>query len=91
MIAKKLTKSTFRSNVPEWAGLLEDKIIETLQVVCVADKEGLKTYLSNLAGDVTVDIIGQGNMDSQLMRNIETFTKSDRFMDALAPRAANGQ
>lgn len=57
-------------------------LFELLYAVYDAAKEGVKTTLSILVGDVIVNIFQQGKKDKLLMSNIEKITQSHRFMDA---------
>lgn len=66
----------------------EDKFINAQQAVQNAGKEGVESLLFNLVRKVIVEIIQQGKMHSQLMRRIDTLTRSERIMEALTPQVA---
>lgn len=83
MITAEIEKSTSHDIASLVAGIVEDKLIESLQVGYHTTKKGLKTLFHKLVGEVVVDIFQQGNMDTLLMRNTEAHTQPDRLMDAL--------
>lgn len=82
MITAKMEKQRCNCSASAVPVLLEGNLIEALQVGYVVAKEGVN-FLFNMVGEVIIDTTQQGKMDSRLMRNIETLTRSDRFLDAI--------
>lgn len=83
MIAPDMEKSASHLNVSMLKSLIDEKLIEAIEVVDDAVKEGVKSPLLNLEGNTIVDFIQQAKVDLLLMSNSEGFTKFDRFMNAL--------
>lgn len=77
-----MKKSTPLSSAPVLTELLEDTLIHAAQVGYEATETRVRTLLFNLVGEVIVDTIQKGKMDSLLMRNIDTLTQSERLIDA---------
>lgn len=90
MVAPDLRNSISCGECPVLARIVEDTLIEPPRDGYTA-REGLKTPLFNLVGELVVDDMQQRNMDVLLMRNTEAFPKSDRFMDSLWREMAGGQ
>lgn len=63
--------------------LVQDMLIDALKVGYIAAKEGVNNLLFNVVGEVIVEIIQQGKMDSLMMGNIYTLSQLERFMVAL--------
>lgn len=57
MIAAEMEKSTPHCNAPVQTELVEEMLTEALQVGYESAKNGVKTILLNLVGEVIVDII----------------------------------
>lgn len=84
-------KSTSHRIDSVFAGLVADKLIDSLQVGYDATEEGIKTSRLNVVGELIVEIIKQVKMDSKLMGNIEAFIKPERYLDALAQQMVNAR
>lgn len=54
-------------------------------------KEGVESLLVNLVGGSIVDINDEGKMDSMRIRNFDTFTQCECFMDNLTRQVAGCQ
>lgn len=83
--------STSNGNALVRTALVEDRLIETPQVGTDATKEGVETLFLNVVGEVMVDMILQGRMDTLLINSIELLPQSERFMDALMQRVVGYQ
>lgn len=70
------------------AGIVDYKLMDALPVECYAAKEGVRTFSIILVGEVVIFIIQPGNIDSLLMKNIDTLTQSERLMDSFTRRMA---
>lgn len=79
-------KSISHCNAPVLAWFVEGKLIEAVQVGYDMAKEGVKTPLFTLVGNVIAETIQQGKMNSLLMRCIEAPTEPERLMDVLTWR-----
>lgn len=64
------------------AGPVKDNLIEALRIKYEAAKEEAKAPSLYREGQVVVEIMEQGKIESQLMRNIEFFSQSNIFRDA---------
>lgn len=84
MFGPEMEKSTSNCNDPLFAGLVEDKLIELLQVGHYAAKKSAKALLFNLVGEVIIEIFQQGKLDSLLVSNVEALIQPDRFVEALS-------
>lgn len=80
MIATEVEKSISNCNAPVLTELVKDTLIEMLQVVYDGTQEVVNSPLFILMGEVIVDMIQKGKVDSLLMRNIGALTQSDWIM-----------
>lgn len=87
-IVAEMKKSASYCKDPVLKELAEDMLIEAVQVVYEAPKDGIKTPLFNVIEDIIVEIIQKGMMNSPLMRSLESLTQSVRIRDALMQRVA---
>lgn len=82
MITAEMGKSPAHCKDPVLTGLAEDTLFEALQMRYDAAKEGIITVLSNQVGEVIVDTIQLGKLDSRPMRDSEALTQSGRIVNA---------
>lgn len=83
MIVAELEMSTSHCTATMLARLVVPNRIETPLVRYNAAKEGVKTSVLDLVGEVSVNIVQRGKVNSLPLRNIEFLTQSDISMDAL--------
>lgn len=72
-------------------GIVNEKIERAFARGYNIQKEGMKTPIRNMVKGVLIDVIEQRRLETLLIRNVDKFASSARFMDALMGRVVGNK